>query len=91
MSHDKYKAKENAYRFIEFLTKNGIYYKYLDYFKSKRIGYNYREYWEYPLTLKDFLLQCKRGRYLYDAFNWGKTIEQFQYWSDINRKWLNLY
>ena len=69
--------------FVRFLKNVGAYTNFKKNFKNKwgRIKWMSLDYY---FQIKPFVY------YVSDAFNWYLSVESLSYWSDINKKWINL-
>lgn len=71
--------------FISFLIKTG---------NCRKFMRNYRNYWG---SLKHILwfifnnLKYKPNTVIFQAFHWGETPEEFEYWEKVHNEWRKVF
>ena len=83
---NKMKRKQ---QFIKFLKDNTAYEEFMFNFESKK-GKYFRTNRGIVCSTKSYFDTCLMKNYLIDAFLWGITLQKYNYWSSLNRKWFEL-
>jgi hypothetical protein len=77
--------KNCSQRFINFLKKENIYEKFVDYLLKVDND------WKKDVWKTDIFCNVNEVDYIMISFNWSKTNEGDNFWMSINDKWLLLF
>lgn len=77
--------KKNIYivRFSRYLKENGLFSRYLEYYKKDEINKNRPLQW--------FLRVIDPFEYISNAFTWDETEEGFDFWAEKHSEWVSIY
>jgi len=66
--------------FYKFLNKNNCLLRFI---KNFNPSFQYNS----TLTIDGYFKKCQKNLFIFNAFPWGQSLEGYDYWIDLDRKW----